>query len=249
MGVIRLRRMWHGQYRHFRDVPSCGLGWDTVAYRNWAVAEVRRVLAAANGHSPDDLDENRSLLGLMAAVVSREGQRGLRVLDLGGGPGMGFATILPFVDNYPDVDYHVVERPPVCEDGRRLFDDERRIHFHTVVPDLPNVDIALAAGVIESFEDWAGALRTLCAQQPTYILLMDVCCGTFRTYASGFTLIQGSIVPFWFLNAEEIVDVMTHAGYRAIFRALKSNFCSQDNFPEALRLPGGHPTIFLFARK
>jgi putative methyltransferase (TIGR04325 family) len=142
----------------------------------------------------------------------------------------------------------VVELASVCEDGRRLFGGDPRIQFHAALPaGLQDVDIVHAGGVIEVMEDWAGTLRDLCRLAPRYVLLTGVCCGEFRTYATGAYLVPGSVIASWQLNARAVVEVMAAHGYALVFRTLQERVHAQDNFPEALRLPDGHPSALLFA--
>lgn len=78
-------------------------------------------------------------------------------------------------------------------------------------------------------------------------ILTNVCCGDSSTYATGWTLVRGSLVPNWMFSVTDLTAVMAQSGYRLAFRTLLAHTDSQDNFGHALRLPGGHPSL-LFMR-
>ncbi|MBI4888126.1 MAG: methyltransferase, TIGR04325 family [Acidobacteria bacterium] len=248
-GIVRRRRIWEGVYAHVRDVPRRGAGWSGAAFREVSVARVRRILEAAPGRLGAVADENLTLLAAVAAVVRHSAGGRLRVLEFGGGPGISYAYLSRALDDASGLEHHVVELEGVCEDGARLFGGDARVHFHRSWPEgLAGVDLVFSSSAIETVEDWQEVLRTLCAYRAEYVLLSHVCGGVFGTYASALQLVPESVVPAWFLNLEEVVDVVTGCGYRLVARSPQERVHVQDNFPAVLRLPGGHPSVLLFAR-
>ncbi|MBI4886039.1 MAG: methyltransferase, TIGR04325 family [Acidobacteria bacterium] len=248
--LIRLKRIWEGEYAHFNDVPAAGPAWSSAAYRKEAVEDAQAILTTTRDTPPGGVaDQNGSLLGLLATVLRRAHGGRLRILSVGGGPGTGYAHLSRALGTVDGVEYHAVELPWACEEGARLFCDDPRIRFHESLPDdLRDVDLVYASGVLELFDDWAGALRAFCGYRPRYVLLTNVPCGHFRPYATELRLLPGSRIPMWFLNVNDIVDVMTKHGYELVFRTLLERAYNQDNFRDAARLPGGHPSALLFER-
>jgi hypothetical protein len=53
----------------------------------------------------------------------------------------------------------------------------------------------------------------------------------------------------WLLSDRDVIDVMTRHGYQLVFRSLLERVHDQENFDPAWRLPGGHPSAFLFVRQ
>jgi putative methyltransferase (TIGR04325 family) len=244
------KRLFQGVYRHVRDVPPRGPGYEDGMHRAEASREVARLMRLG-GVRPTALDDEAgALLSLLIAAATVGSRDPLRIVDFGGGPGLGYAQITSGLASRPFIDYHVVELPSVCADGRRLFGDDPHIHFHSSIPSrLEAVDLVYAAGALEVIDDWQGVLRTLCRLEPRWVLLSGVCCGDFETFATAFMAIKGSAIPVWLLNVHAIVDVMTDCGYYLLFRTLLERVHAQDNFPVPLRLPGGHPSALLFRRR
>jgi len=247
LGLAKPLRIWSGTYATFAEVPVRGPGYAGDRYRAGVVDTVRGLMATRCGAGSDAGDESRTLLAQLTAVLHAETARPVRIVDFGGGPGIAYAHILCGLGGQPQLEFHVVELESVCEDGRRLFGGDPRIQFHAVLAaSLQEVDIVHAGGVIEFMEDWAGTLRGFCRLAPRYVLLTNVCCGDFATYATGFNLIRGSVIANWQLNTDSVVDVMAASGYRLALRSLHERVHAQDNFPKALRLPDGHPSALLF---
>ena len=217
-GFIRRSHVWVGWYPRFKDVPSVGKGFRSETWRQSAVANTQQLLASSRdpGYLPTGVDEGAVLLSVMAAVVSRDNGGRVRVLDFGGGPGIGYAYLLSTVVERSVMDYHVVELEQACEDGSGLFEQDRRVHFH--------------------------------ASQARYVLLSDLPAGDFPSYATALNNMPGSLIPEWFLNVNEILETMAQSGYTLIFRSTQQAVYRQGNFPEELKLPGGHCSALLFAR-
>ena len=120
---------------------------------------------------------------------------------------------------------------------------------HTSLPgDVGDIDIVYVESVLQFVEDWAGLLGTLCACQARYVLLSDLPAGDFPSYATALNNMPGSLIPEWFLNVNEILETMAQSGYTLIFRSTQQAVYRQGNFPEELKLPGGHCSALLFAR-
>ena len=251
LGFIRRSHVWVGRYSHFGDVPSVGKGFSSDTWRQSAVGNTQRLMAFSRhpGSPSTGVTEGAVLLSAIAALVSRGNGGRLRVLDFGGGAGIGEGQLLCTVQECSVLEYHVVELEPACEDGSRLFEQDRRIHFHTSLPgDVEDIDILYVEGALQFVEDWAGLLGSLCACQARYVLLSHVPAGDFPPYATALNNMPGSLIPEWFLNVHEIIETMGQSGYTLIFRSTLQAVFHQDNFPEELRLPGGHFSAFVFAR-
>jgi len=243
------RRIWRGVFQHVRDVPARGPGYADDAHRAAVIREVERLVGPGSRPRPTLDDDSGALLSLLCAVVSAQRSGPIRVLDFGGGPGVGYAQVQASLCAPHQIEYHVVELASVCEDGRRLFGHDPQIQFHASIPSrLSSVDIVHAAGSLEAIEDWQGLLRALCRLDPRWVLLTGVCCGDFETFASALMLIKGSAIPMWLLNGRAIVDVMAECGYALQLRTLLERVHVQDNFPPSLRLPRGHPSAMLFGK-
>lgn len=240
---------WDGIYPSFREVPKRGSGYSDARYVAQSIEETRRaILAAANSHIvPTQVVEDYAFLPLLASVVAENNGGSLRILDYGGGPGISFVHLTSSLAKAVNIDYHVVELEWACEAGRRLFSDDARIQFHAALPEtLPDIDIVLMQGVLMSVEDYAGLLKRICGYRARFLFIVDLMAGGFQTFASAQSFLSG-IVPHWFFNLEEIVQLVSSEGYALIFKGALMEQFRLDNLPESHRLEKGRACTLLFA--
>lgn len=247
---VRTAPIWEGVYPHFREVPASGPGYQGDAWRNSAVEDTRRTMNIVQRQAaiPTEVAEY-AFLSLLASVLYRQNGGALRVLDFGGGVGISYVHLINSLPECSRIDYHVVELEWAIREGSRLFAQDRRVRFHRSLPDeLADVDILHVKNALEYVEDYAGLLTRLCTYRARYFLFVELCAGEFSTYASAQRNIPGTVIPHWFLNANEIIGVMKRGGYSLIFRSAMELPVNQRNFPEEYRLPAGRPSVLLFAR-
>ena len=244
------RYVWEGVYPHFRDVPASGLGFSSDSWVSGAVANVQNMIAVSKNYEsfPTEAVEEHAPLCTLAAIVSRQNGGKVRILDFGGGVSIAYVHLLSSLGDSSVIDYHIVELEWACQAGSRLFKDDSRIHFHRSLPiDFPEVDILHMNDVLAYIEDYAVFLKTLCAYQAKYILIANLAAGGFPTYASAQKNMQGTVIPYWFLNMHEIIRIMKQGGYSLIFKGAHREVYNLDNFLERYRLDGGRACTLLFA--
>lgn len=185
-------------------------------------------------------------LALLAASIAPE--QDIRVLDFGGGVGLGFLQLLASLRSNTTVTYHVVELENMCIAGRKLFADDSRIHFHTAWPTVDGkIDIAYASTVLPYIDDYRGLLRQFASVQAKYILLNQLAAGAFPTYAAKQLNLPGQALAYWFLNLQEVIDVLAADGYSLTYETQVGPEYDQSNYPARYRL--GRMRTLLFVRK
>lgn len=229
---------WHGVYRDFSEVPVAG---DGFASRDWvrALAESTRELieAAASGRVTREwATGDHQMLSLLAAVACRE-LGGVRILDFGGGMGAAYVFVAGQVFECPSLEYHVIEVPEVCEEGRRLFEGDDRIRFHATPPDARGrIDIVYISSALQYAEDYAAMIRRLADYGARFFLYSKLQAGDVPTFATGQTNVGSSVIPYWFINFAEILDVMRDSHYTLIFDERCAFDYDQANLPKEYRL-------------
>ncbi|MGQ0522460.1 MAG: methyltransferase, TIGR04325 family [Betaproteobacteria bacterium] len=232
---------WDGIYASFREVPRTGDGFSDVRYVDAVVEEVRRAMRSAS------VSGEEAYLPLLASAAAKEASEIISVLDFGGGPGIGFVHLANGLAGSRKLEYHVVELAWACDAGQRLFAGDNQILFHEAFPEIPaRLDIVLAKGSLSYVEDYAGALGRLCRYQARHVFLVDIPVGRFATFASAQRNLPG-VVPHWFFNKGEIVDLMAAGGYVLSFNGVLGEQYRQDNFPGSHRLEQGRASTLLFA--
>lgn len=234
--------IWEGVYSHYRDVPGHGEGYHgaELAARTYKLTE--ELLAAWHDGEGSPLPPfpggAHAPLALVASVLGgRQGR--VRVLDFGGGMGIGFVHLLASVQAGTELRYDVVETSVMCEGGRRLFANDRRIGFHTELPERPpagELDIVYISSALQYVEDYAGLLGELCAYGARHILLTNLSAGEVPTYAAAQRNLRGMRLPHWFLNISEVVELMEAGRYTLAFASLGDREYDQRNLPPACRV-------------
>lgn len=199
--------IWEGVYSNFNEVPAKGPGFDGQA---WITNSLRKMEALRedikrNAPLPAPSNYREGLLPLLAALIYSE-QRKLHILDFGGGIGFTYYQTIQALPQTESVEYHIVEREPVCKAGKEFFGDTTKsLFFHTELPkEEGTFDIVHLSSALQYIEDWNNLLTLLCRLSCKYLLLVDVFAGNNPTFASAQHYYELQI-PMWFLNFEDLI--------------------------------------------
>jgi len=239
------RLVWEGVYKDRQSVPATDDRYDNNARVSEFVARARRAKALMKAGKPINVPcAWHDALGLLAASIAS--QPYIRVLDFGGGVGLAFLQLLSSLRAKTAVCYHVIDLENMCMAGRELFADDSRIQFHSTWPALEgNIDIVYASTVLPYIDDYVGLLRRFAAVKATYILLNQLAAGAFSTYAAKQLNLPGQVLAYWFLNIQEVTDVLAAAGYSCMYETQVGNEYDQSNYPELYRLGRMRTLLFL----
>lgn len=229
--------IWQGVYDRFDMVPTVKEGYhgDDLARETERSTQAMLDQLKAGEGIPYSIAEENILLPLVS-VMLKKGSTKLTVLDLGGGMGSGFLSLL-HCGYEGEIAYHVVETPAMCAGGSRLFKDDNRIKFWDHLPDeLPEVDIVFVDSALQYFEQYRETLDRLAAYKPEYFLFVKLSAGNIPTYASLQRNLGGSGSAYWFFNVQEIIGHMRAKGYGLVYKSTLGREYNQDNFPEQYRL-------------
>lgn len=228
--------IWEGVYQHFRDVPVSGLGFDGDVWVSESRTYAEALLAASKeGPIPEEEIGNHTLLSLLASVICNNQGR-VRILDFGGGMGVTYLQVTSNLVECGSVEYHIVENESICETGKRFFENDGRIHFHTRLPDnISDVDVVFTRGALQYIEDYKELINNLVSYNPMCILFDALPAGNIPTHATAQRNVKGSVIPCWFFNLDEILDLMASRKYVLIFRGVSEQEHDQSNFPKEYR--------------
>lgn len=234
---LSLGYYWKGIYSHLSQVPVSGEGFGGDHWLNITRNATTEVKAAAGscGAIPWFVAGDRVLLPMLAAV-SGTAQERVSILDFGGGMGVDFIHTCAGLPSHWQISYNLVESPRVCETGAALWTDDPRIQFHPTLPRNLPVDIVFTRSSLQYVEDYSGLLRQLAGYRPRYLLLADLPAGDIPTYATAQHNLKGSILPYWFFNVQEIIELMAQCGYRLVFKGAQERKYDRGNFPQSHRL-------------
>lgn len=228
------RSDWEGVYARFEDVPALGDAFDddTWADDTRFLTEQARVECSMAGTVPVQGDS--ALLPLLVGSILAGAGR-VCVLDFGGAMGISFIQLCAAVRDPSRIEYHVVEKPRLCEEGVRFHSGEDRIHFHASVPSVPGVDIVYLNSSLQYVKDVRGVLTRLCSLRPKFVLLVRSAVGGTPTFASAQVTLRGKRIPYWFLNLGELASTFSELGYSLSFAARSSAKLEQAALPQGYR--------------
>jgi putative methyltransferase (TIGR04325 family) len=227
--------IWEGIYSHRSDVPTKGPGFAGPS----SFQEGKRALhlLRQDGHRaiPLDVPAEHLLLPFLVSILAHHKEQ-ITVLDLGGGVGLFYQQILNCVIDHPRLDYHILETPFVCSEAAKEWADHSRIHFQSDVAKLPkSVDIVFLNSSLQYLDDYKGQLQGLCqTHRPSYVLLGKLSAGDIPTYASAQLNVDGSVIPYWFINVQEIMQIMSDQRYRLIYKSSLEKNIRKDNFRQPI---------------
>jgi putative methyltransferase (TIGR04325 family) len=236
---------WEGIYAHFREVPTRGEGFNSAYWvehsRQRTEDEMSRV--PSDRSNIFQVDGQSAFLALIASVAVRRDQK-LRIMDFGGGMGVGYFHLSRILAVPDSVEYTVVETPSICNVARLLFKNDRAIQFVTELPSQSRFDIVYLNSSLQYVEDYQHLIRQLAKYEPNYFLFVRLSAGDIATYATAQLNVRGSRIPYWFLNIKEVVSIMDSLGYSLAFKTLGQEDFNQENFPPTYRL--GRPCNLMF---
>jgi hypothetical protein len=86
----------------------------------------------------------------------------------------------------------------------------------------------------------------LAALRAPWLVLARTAAGDIPTFATRQLNLPGQVIPYWFVNRNEIIDLLRGEGYQLALEGLADREYDQSNFPPAYRI--GRMRNLLFAR-
>jgi putative methyltransferase (TIGR04325 family) len=231
--------IWDGVYESFAQVPVAGDGFASDAW----LSETQRYTQAAamalrnnGGEIAENIAQYHVLFSLLVASCKCL-ERPVRIVDFGGGMGIGFASLMRSVPESGEVEYVVVDSEASCERGRQLFSDFPSLKFMSRLPhEVGKIDVMVLSGVLQFVENYEALLNQLARLAPRFWLFTFVPAGEVPTFASAQMNVPGSVLPVWFFNVRELVDKIEALGYRLVFKSTLDRVFDMSNFPRTHQL-------------
>jgi putative methyltransferase (TIGR04325 family) len=170
-------------------------------------------------------------------------QKGVKVLDFGGGPGTTYADIqgkLP-TSNF---EYHIIDTPANCEIGKNLFPSNTNLHFFSANPnnnhqfDIPveKYDIVMSSSTLQYSHNWRELLTKLIKCNPKYFVLLRLLSGDMPTFTTiqYITMTYGPYkgtycgdIPCTFINRQELISFFDDFGYSTLLDIFERNYSEE----------------------
>ena len=238
--------IWEGIYEHFSQVPVSGPGHFGEEWVHNTLVWTRIVKNAFDSDQPVPaaVASEHNALALLAAILCQQ-KGSARILDVGGGMGMGYLVVANAQEQDATIDYRVFDTPEVCAAARELFAGDRRITFQSELPEeIDGLDVINVSGALQYFDDYRGLLKRLASYGAAYVLFGFFQAGAQPAFATAQMNIRGSAIPAWFFNRDEIIALMRDFGYEVQFDARSEWPYKQANFPESHRMRNVRTMLF-----
>ncbi|MDH5350199.1 MAG: methyltransferase, TIGR04325 family [Betaproteobacteria bacterium] len=228
--------IWRGIHRDFAEIPGRGPGYAAESLIA-ETAEFTSALAAGSVNTlPTHLACEQTLLALHLASRATRPTR-LRVLDFGGGMGVGYFSLRSCLDHHIPVDYYVVENRAMCARAAGLFADHGSLRFCEDFPSgVGALDVVYVSSALQYVDDWRAVITKLCSYRAPFVFFVKLSAGTIPTYTTEQVNLTGMVVPYRFLNVHELIGAMRDQGYALVFRGLLDRIYEQNDFPATHRL-------------
>jgi len=237
--------IWEGIYDSFQaaNADTIGPGFSGDIYRNKCLNIAQDCFSALNTGKPiPPFHKQRSTLLPPVVAMTLQRDSRLRILDLGGGLGIGYMTLIESIPLASEkIEYTIVEIPEICTAGRELHSSSGLIYLESL-PSHGEFDLIHSASALQYIEDWQQVLRSLSNYGTQYMLLSDIFSGEIPTFVT-LQNYYGSKIRHWFINIDELLDVISSIGYRLVMKSFVNSrrleaedFLPMDNFPKNHRL-------------
>ncbi|HKS09129.1 MAG TPA: methyltransferase, TIGR04325 family [Pyrinomonadaceae bacterium] len=243
--------IWDGVYESFDQVPVMGQGFASEAWLADMERYTRTAVTALRNEDgvgiPEKVPQYHAQLSLLLASMPAQ-DRPVRVLDFGGGMGIGVTNVRRCMAAGLDVEYLIVDNEESCKRGRELLKDFSSVKFMSELPrDVESVDVIVLSAVLQFVEEYEKLLSTLAAFRPSHWFFGFLPAGDIPTFASAQLNVPGSVLPVWFFNVNELTQIVEKFGYQLAFKSALDRVFDMSNFPLTHQLP--HQCNLLFRRR
>ena len=239
--------IWEGVYPDFASATqhAIGPGFSGEIYRSRSLLAAKEcVKEIKDGNSIPQFHKQRSTyLPSVVSMMECIKDRPIKILDFGGGLGIGYLTLL---ESNPQAlrnfEYSIVEDREVCEVGRTLFDKAGSITYLSEFPSGQRFDLVHAASSLQYVEKWNEMIGLFASLNPMYLLLSDIFAGNIESFVS-LQQYYGSRIPHHFLNIDEFLSECSSYDLDLIMTCTASSrrldvedILPMDNFSEKHRI-------------
>jgi len=235
--------IWEGVYENFEiaEQYSNGSGFNSEIWNEKSLKVALECLECIklNKQIPQFYKQRSNLLPPLVALLLLN-KPFIKILDYGGGLGIGYMTLIESITNLENkVDYTVIELPKTVHQLKQI---NKQINAIETIPISKKYDIVHSASAIQYIDDWKGLLVNLFTTKPEFILLSDVFAGSIPTFVT-LQNYYGNKIKSWFFNLEEFVLFFSEHGYKLIMKSTVTSKRNEnddelpmDNFPETHKI-------------
>lgn len=235
--IIRLgsdRKIWDGIYKSKDEISLGYCDWDF--FTHWQFNEVKKLVDRHNGNPDEFFVGDRALFPLFISAIFQN-KPDITILDIGGGVGFDFFSILNCTKNISKLHYYVVEIPEVLQKAESVFNQFPQLHY--ITPSDENSvepDVILFNSSLQYFDNYEERISQCAKRGAKYIVFIRLSAGHFDSYLTKQVNIPDIQTPYWFVNIDEIKTQLSGFGYEMLYQSRGDCEYYQGNFPESFQM-------------
>lgn len=226
---------WEGVFSAPEKVDEQGPGFAGESWLAMTRAFTVEALSRATAGTLRDLV--RSDVQILATACRHFADAPVRILDFGGGMGIGYLLLREALPASARIDYSVLEGEQVCAGGEALLGTRADVGFLRTLPDVATYDIVYASSSVQYVRGLDALLARFAAYRPRYVLLGDVPAGDVPTFWCAQLSVPGSRIAYSFLNLKQLVDAMAQHGYELVVNGVSERPIPVESLPLTHRVP------------
>jgi len=240
--------IWEGIFSNFelaeKEKIEGGFSSDRYIKQAKKVAGESLTALLENRRIPLFHKQRYTLLPIIISVLLSLKKK-IRIIDFGGGLGIGYMNCLECIPNANKIiTYNIVEIDEICKEGV-IFSEKNNLPvlYSNSIPKNQHFDLVFCSSALQYIKDWEILIKQFAKTGASKILLSDVFCGNF---SKSFATIQNyyeSKIPHWFFSTSDLIFEFEKYGYKLAMhteatgkRAGKDNFLPMSNFPKSHRI-------------
>lgn len=194
---------------------------------------------------PTFFKQHTQYLVFLMSIIKKDK---IKILDFGGGWGVGYANLIESFDNrsLKNIDYHIFDLPDLCQIGEKKFKNKikikKKLKFINAISEIENnYDLVFFGSSIQYLENPIKVLSELLKKKITYLLFIDLYLtnsNTFYTKQSHYNF-EGT---HSFINTQEFESIFAkkynilNKNYSHTIRLNKPGFLDMSNFEKKYRI-------------
>lgn len=211
--------MFCGVYQKSSDVPdqSPWVSAERLRYTQQKLTLLGSIYESKKIIPDPSFQGGMEILTLLINLLSCQAR--IRVLDFGGGNGVTYYGIFPFLTHPENVFWANCDSLPLLQQGEAYKKPCHNINFISSIPQGEVFDLLYINTSLQYIYDWKNCLDVLLKGKPKLILLTRLLAGEVETFFTKQVNIQGGTTAAMILNIHDVLSYFEQNQYELIFKS------------------------------
>jgi len=187
----------------FEALKNSSLDHNAFNSARWIKNEAKRI----RDHRDEVISQHRFLV----SSLKDDRYSFSSILDFGGSLGTAsYALDEAFKDR--KFNYTVLETTEVCKEGKGIHSENSAVFVDSIDKIKNKIDVVYLRTSLQYAPSWKNTILSLCELSPSILIFDHLSAGKVTTTR----LVQnyyGSKIPYWVISSDEMIDILSDAGY------------------------------------